>query len=57
MTALCAGLEQSWIGGTVQDCVPMAGNVAVLAVAALELLTTSEKNHDHHRQAARRLSG
>ena len=42
MTALCTRLAQDRIGGTVQECAPMAGNIAVLAVAVLDLLPTSE---------------
>ncbi len=38
MTALCARPAQDRIGGTVQDCAPMAGNIAVLMDAALDLL-------------------
>jgi hypothetical protein len=38
MTALCARPAQDRIGGTVQECAPVAGIMAVLMVAALDLL-------------------
>ena len=38
MTALCARLAQGRIGGTVQACAPVAGIMAVLMVAAVDLL-------------------
>ncbi len=38
MTALCARPAQDRIGGTIQECAPMACSMAILMDAALDLL-------------------